>query len=318
MVVVALAAFFAQQSYSNIGVQDNPKVTTKNVDKTPKNRQSKSKKHHSKKRNNDSKKDQNILLQDANNPDRVIAIHPYDSNGIYQYRAQANGSLYPEYKYFNGNVVRQGNKLIVTPVNNASSKKSFTFVKGNDGTYREANSGQTYRPMNTSEPTNSSNDHLTAQDPISGVMKDVLDNTSNPTQNANGTATGKNEFRVPFPLSNGSYFDMVNKFFYGPNSEDLNMTEFKNNPSKYLNEDSPADYMANEMMYYKQNYQTEISQKEIDEDIYWNDAMDKYMQSSDYDPVNTVKPNFNNSETSSDTTSQQQYPDDQKRAPIHE
>ncbi|WP_125770243.1 hypothetical protein [Companilactobacillus furfuricola] len=103
------------------------------------------KKHNKKQANNSQKtNDNSIFLQSSDNPDRIIAINPYGSKGVYQYRQQANGDIYPEYKYFNGSTKKAGKNLHVIPTSNATKNNSMSFTKNDKGVYVDNKSGQTY------------------------------------------------------------------------------------------------------------------------------------------------------------------------------
>jgi hypothetical protein len=302
VVIILLAAFFAVQNYSNIGVQDSPKVTT-----SKKSKPAETKKNKSESSKKSAKSDQNIFLQDENDPDRVIAIHPYGSNGVYQYRSQANGSIYPEYKLFNGTVSTSGDKISVTPLGNKQNNAGFTFKKDKSGVYHEAGSGQTYQPI-TIKPANPSNkptnvptpqtppnggQTLVGEDPYTGVIKYILDNSSNPTQDASSTVNKGGQFHSFFPFKNGAYFDFINKIFYGPNSENMTMTDLRDNPSEYFDGDVMTQ-LQNNVMYYRQNNTTTVTNDDVQENIDWNKAMSEH-DVNPYDNqgnlVNLVDPN---------------------------
>lgn len=262
IVIIAVAIFFSYQSYSNISLSNDSQMTP---NKTDKNNKTASKK---------TSKNNNIFLQDKDNPDRIIAIHPYGSNGVYQYRSQANGNLYPEYKYFNGQVSSKNNKLAVSPLKNTSAK-SFSFKKNSDGSYHNTNNGHNYQKLATTRNDHdglsvddSSNDSV-SDNTIEDGLNEILKDRSNPTY-GNDTIDVSQEalqnYRHYIKLKNGDYYDANSDFFYGPNSEKFTTDDFKNNPDAYAD---PDYHIEDSMMYYKNNNQTHVTNEEINENVYW-------------------------------------------------
>jgi hypothetical protein len=97
---------------------------------------------------NNSKNKTNLFLQDKNNPDHILAINPYGSDGVYQYRKQANGDIYPEYKFFDGHLSTKKSNLRVSSTSGEVSK-SITLKKSGNGDY-QSNSGNKYRELSVS------------------------------------------------------------------------------------------------------------------------------------------------------------------------
>lgn len=275
VIVVLLAAYTSYKSYTNIGVGgDDPKVETTNT-KSTKNQKSPKKDH---KRPN--KKDSNIFLQDTKNPDRIIAIHPYGSDGVYLFRKQADNTLYPEYKYFNGKSDAKGNKLTVVSNKKSNSQTNFNFSIDKNGSYQEKSTGQEYHqiPVTADSSQNSKPDmnknnkslYINGDEMIPGesfkeYLARISPYISNPTHNSSSNTTNI-DYHDYIKLKDGNYFDTVYKKLYGSTSDKINLTDFYNNPQNYI--DSNFN-IKDDVMYYKQNGQTQVGDDSTNEYLQW-------------------------------------------------
>ncbi|MQS53017.1 hypothetical protein [Companilactobacillus mishanensis] len=139
-----------------------------------------------------AKSDENIFFQDKQNPDRVLAIHPFGSKGVYEFRKQANGNLYPEHKFFDGTVSKDKNgNITVTPDNGEKSARSISVSKDKtaNNSYSDTDSGTNYDLM--SNVTGSNDKNVKLADSISNSTEGKKDNVSvsnhrgEPEHNAN-------------------------------------------------------------------------------------------------------------------------------------
>ncbi|WP_125709859.1 hypothetical protein [Companilactobacillus zhongbaensis] len=282
VIVVLLAAYTSYKSYTNIGVGgDDPKVETTNTKST------KSQKSPKKDHKGPNKKDSNIFLQDTKNPDRIIAIHPYGSDGVYLYRTQANGAVYPEYKYFNASLQQSNTRLAVQPIGNSIDTQSMTFIKNQNGLYVDNNTGKTYTQLNNHE---NDKDYNTLD--IRNHNKDVLNNTSDPTHDETTNDSSKNDLRTQHHyiiLKNGNYYDQFLGTFYGKYPQNYTYDELLQDGSQYIDHSqTPSD----DVMYYKDNNQTHVTNSEVDENIEWNKAYDQKLS----DNINNVGEKVQNQE----------------------
>lgn len=276
VIVVLLAAYTSYKSYTNIGVGgDDPKVETTN--KTTINN------HH--KKNISNKKNSNIFLQDAQHPDRILAINPNGSNGVYLYRMQSDGTLYPEYQYFNGQT-KVSEDSIVTTSNNAKTNNSFKLKKTNhsNDVYQDSDSGEIYNAL-VSPTVNQKIDNMLSKtnNPLFLTVKKGT-NESNwnyllrvAKYKSDPSSTDGKKNRGLFiqhsyqRLKNGNYYDAMLKQIYGNQPNNVSLSQFYKNPSKYI--DNSFD-ITKDVMYYKQNNQTIVSNDSIKENTEWTNFQD--------------------------------------------
>lgn len=284
--IILLASYFSFKSYTNIGVNDNSQVASSS---------NKPAKNNNKKQANNSKKnnDKSIFLQNSDNPDRIIAINPYGSKGVYQYRKQANGDIYPEYKYFNGSAKKSDNSLNVVPTSNSNKQSSMNFTKNGNGIYVDKESGQSYNALTTT--TSNQTDKKPRQlDPMYSDMylddngkiwgansftelnHKILDKSSDPELNdkSDSSVLRHSPAHYYIPLANGQYFDISSLNIYGGNTKTNNPVkslQIYHDPDKYA-VPNYQEKVKNSMMSYTQNNQTHVSQDEIDENVAWTDS----------------------------------------------
>lgn len=302
IIIALITSYFSFKSYTNIGVNDNSEVTTSNHN---------SAKKHNKKHANNSQKtnDNSIFLQSSDNPDRIIAINPYGSKGIYQYRKLANGDIYPEYKYFNGSAKKAGKNLKVIPTSHSTKKNSMNFTKNDDGVYVDKKSGQTYNALTTTSGQNHKKPDTVAPmysdmyldddgkffgaDSFSDLNHKILDKAIDPTLNdqTDSSAIHHSGAHYYIPLANGKYFDIPTLNIYGGNTNKVNPQEVLQvyyDPKTYA-VPNYQEKVRDSMMSYTQNGQTHVSQAEIDENVAWTDTtndvendMVSYLQNGQY------------------------------------
>lgn len=256
VVAVFLIGFFSYQSYTHTSVkQSEPSVESNSPKASSKD----------KKTDKSKKDDSRIFLQDQNNPDRVIGIHPQGTNGVYQYRKQSNGNLYPEYKFFNGEISRNKNQLTVKPTSN-NSANSFSYKIGKDGTYTDANSNETYVKLNDVNDSSENYDDI-YHGKDHGVIT-VGDDYANPSHDQNDYQKTPIDSQY-FRLNNNDYIAPHNRWYHGFHFNTFDVDSY--DPSDIIYNDANLD----KVMYWKNNGQTHLSQDELAEDYYFNLAMKK-------------------------------------------
>jgi hypothetical protein len=131
-VMVITVTFVANKNHtdSEIDQQNDPKVTV-SAGTTKK----------SSKADSDNK---NLFLQEKANPDRYLAVHPFGSTGVYEFRKNSNGDLYPEHKFFNGTVSQKDGKLLISPINSDEKAKPFSLKENGKGGFTNTDSGEDY------------------------------------------------------------------------------------------------------------------------------------------------------------------------------
>lgn len=307
VIVVLLAAYTSYKSYTNIGVGgDDPKVETTN--KTTMNN------HH--KKNISNKKNSNIFLQDAQHPDRILAINPNGANGVYLYRMQSDGTIYPEYQYFNGQTKVSKKSISVIP-NSTNNAQTLTFTNSLDtngkGEYRDTKSGKTYNALFL---TNFSDGLLSkaiskTKDPFYLTVKkranesnlDFLLRASKYRPNPSSTdnqMSGYSIYQHHYEkLINGNYYDSMQKKIYGNNPNSISLSQFYKNPSRYV--DKTFD-ITKDVMYYKQNRQCDVTYDSINENMQWSEVNngDKFQQklAPKFYDLNAKKNSTNSSDNS--------------------
>jgi hypothetical protein len=142
--IALIALYFSYRSYTQIDVNKKDASSTSVTTAKSASKKAKSQK--------------NIFLQNKQDPDRIIGIHPNGSDGVYQYRKQANGTIYPEYKFFDGNVSANGNKLNVAPNNSERASQKMSYVSTGNGEYRDEQTGAQYQKVNIATEEKSSTD----------------------------------------------------------------------------------------------------------------------------------------------------------------
>lgn len=266
--IALIAGYFSYQSYSNISV--NHQTTTSEHAK-PDHKATASKKTSKKDPN-----DENIFLVDQKNPDRIIAINPGGSKGIYQYRKQSDGMIYPEFKFFNGSISYNKNGIEIVPDSKSTSNDPFRFTKTSDGAYIDK-SAQVYYKMydgfqNTTHTADSS-----GLDPNSALL-----DPSDPSATENNPSPfSPKSLMYLFRLSNGDLYQPYTGLYYGKNWKSFNVSTFNSKDKSQLWDTS------SDIMYYKQNESTALSSQEIK---YYQVA---YRSKS----INTQFPNEHASET---------------------
>lgn len=269
VIVVLLAAYASYKSYTNIGVGDDPKVQTSVKTPTVHKQKTDSRPHKPR------KKDSNIFLQDTNNPDRIIAINPYGSDGVYLYRKQANGDIYPEYKYFNGKTNISGNKLTVSSKEASSKNSNFSFELSNNGTYRDTNTGDHYQPIAAGKDQNSrpaskplyiNGQQMRPNETIAEFVTRASKYASNPSYDASSDVAYNDNYHDFIKLKNNNYYDTIFKKIYGENASQVDLNDFSNHPEKYVD---PNFDITQDAMYYKQNGQTQVSDDSAEEYYQW-------------------------------------------------
>jgi hypothetical protein len=89
----------------------------------------------------------NVFLQDSKNPDRIIAVNPYGTKGVYLYRKAADGSIYPEQKFFDGTIYTTNNGITISPSNSNSSSSKFNLERDKNGNLIDNDSGTKYKTL---------------------------------------------------------------------------------------------------------------------------------------------------------------------------
>ncbi|AKP67896.1 hypothetical protein [Companilactobacillus ginsenosidimutans] len=270
-VAVLLVAFFSYQSYTHISVKDSEPSVSKKA-KPVQNVKANNKKKAQK------KDDNSIFLQDTNSPDRIIAIHPNGSKGIYQYRKQANGTIYPEFKFFNGDAKYSNGNLFVNP-NAKNQSESFNFKTDKSGNYVETNSKRKYQEINTSsqqsknQENSSTPSSTTAKAKYNGfvapgakyaVINDVsrLSDPSNDGQNPTYLVAKANYVRI----GNGDFVNFYDRDYYGDK-----INTFNTNTDVYDVFRNPSN--VNKVMFWENNGVRDLSPDELNETTYFNQAM---------------------------------------------
>jgi hypothetical protein len=285
IVVILFAVFVGYQNYSNIGVNDNSNISTTNHNK------SKTNKHLS--TSKPSKKDSNIYLQSKDNPDRILAIHPYGSNGIYQYRAQSKNYLYPEYEYFKGYTSITNRGINVIPFDKSEKYSSFYLNKTKNGEYKDSQSGETYESTFKSQNSQDHSENTSSFDIVnnnfSAWNKKVLEKDSQPVNDTSFQKGLTTSMHIPIRLKNGDYYDLLTYKIYGNSTINIDPKEFEENNGEYIDSNQLFSMAIDKnnpnydkMMYYKQNNVTEVSNDEINENIEYNHAQIKNTQDSEY------------------------------------
>jgi hypothetical protein len=280
VVVLLIVGIFSYRSYTNISVKDsNPTVSSKRkvADAKTNNKNTKSKKN-----------DSNIFLQDQNNPDRIIAIHPFGSDGVYQYRQSADGTLYPEYKFFDGSYSLNSKGLKVSPYQNSKQTRSFDFSKrgnnyfenGSNNKYHEIAVNQTSTGSNASKApknTNSDNDSNSAflngkritSENETDFRKKIYNSTSDlsdPSRDPNKPQSAQYH-SAWVHRDNGDFINPKVKLYMGFHFNAFNVADY--NPQKLQERPENKD----KVMYYKNNNQTVVSPEEAQENSqFTNDA----------------------------------------------
>ncbi|WP_125770254.1 hypothetical protein [Companilactobacillus furfuricola] len=286
IVVVAFSAYFAFQSYSNTDIDHEAKVTTSETGSAKATTKS-----HKKKTT-----DKPFYLQNTDNPDRFLAINPKETKGIFRYRAQANGDIYPEYEYFNGQTSKNSDNLTVTPKNTSNQSASFSFVKQKNGQYKDEKTGENYKPVDVEE-NGSNNKSSKKVDPdwYRKYLKNSLSSYSNPSKDNYSKRPYNKDTHQPIYLKNGDYYDINENFFYGDKPMNVTFKQVYDDYKNYLYyfEESPS---YNRVMYYKNNDIEVVSDDEIKENIEWNKAHNKsFGPVNDINDASFVKPYFRDS-----------------------
>ncbi|MQS89829.1 hypothetical protein [Companilactobacillus mishanensis] len=236
---------------------------------------------HSKKKTNKNKTN-NIFLQDNKNPDRIIAINPFGKHGVYQYRQQANGNIYPEYKYFDSKTSFKNGNIRVTPTSKNSKAKSFNFYGKSNKQVKDKASGDTFTVLDNNDLTtndddtsaaNASNtdnipidqrdymkhvsrnniqfkDDDTYMDQVKKVVSADLSDPSDSSSSNSKEAT----FSGIVHLKNGDFIDVNRRVYYGYHFNDFDVKNFT--PYKYMYTES---HNPNDIMYYRNNNQTNVT-----------------------------------------------------------
>ncbi len=287
--VILLIGFISYKSYSNIGVGDgdNPSVESSKVG------QKKVSKNNAK--STKQKKGKNALfLQDTKNPDRVLAINPSGSDGVYQYRRQANGNLYPEYKFYSGSAKIVDNKLIITPYHGQKNMTPYSFEINKNGNYTELSSGKKLTVLNvnstiensdnlnstlSSRPgiskaatiqhntfvnnsrTNMKKNGITSSTTFSEITSFISNNYSEPSSRTTGNITSSP--KIPFiHLNNGDFLIPATNHYLGNNASSFDYGNYSYN---YYKNDYNHSQNVSDIMYYRDNESTEVT----DNDLSW-------------------------------------------------
>lgn len=263
IIVVVFSAYFAFQSYSNTDIDHEAKVTTNEKGSTKA-----TTKRHTKKTT-----DKSFYLQNIDNPDRFLAINPQGTKGIYRYRAQANGDIYPEYEYFKGQSYKSSGNLKISPKNKSNKSASFSFVEQKNGDYKDEKTGDIYKTVNVDDGGSHNDVSSKNVDPdwYTNYRKRTLSSYSNPTKNDNSQKPYNKDTHQPIYLQNGDYYDINENFFYGDKPMNVTFKQVYDDYKNYLYyfEESPS---YNRVMYYKNNDIEVVSDDEIKENIEWNKA----------------------------------------------
>lgn len=243
-VIFGVIFFGINQNFDNNDIETANKPTAK---------VSASKKTDNQKTNKSRKApDKSLYLQDTEKPDRILAIHPHGTDGVYQYRKSADGSIYPEQEFFKGNVSLKGNNISVQPTDNQSSAKGFNLKKKSNGKVVDEDSGHLYNGF-TIKKNDISNkpktDHVLRQPQHN---RDYVDNSTGPRD-------------VAYMLENGDFYNPYRNTYYGPGDGYKSFDPTLFNAHKY---DDAYDIMAG-----NQNGQTEIAAKNIEEQKNWSIAI---------------------------------------------
>ncbi|AKP67612.1 hypothetical protein [Companilactobacillus ginsenosidimutans] len=246
LILAVFAGYFSYTSYSTTSVNHTSKTSQSNTSTANANTFHKPKK---------SKIHENEFFVDTNKPDRIIAVNPHGSKGVYQYRQQADGKIYPEFKFFNGSLQQVGGKLIVSPTNSKSPSESFVYEKQPDGNYKEQHTNETYMKYDGFAENNKPHKNGSA---YQDTINEALDNPSDPSHGANNTEPFKTDDKyISYRLKNGDYYQPFTGTYYGKNWATFDYASFDPNDKSKLSDNS------NRVMSYKQNNVTELSEDEI-------------------------------------------------------
>lgn len=238
-IVFGIIIFAVHQNFDDTDIKSTDKATDK---------VSASKKDNS---NKNSKK-KSIYLQDTEKPDRILAIHPHGTDGIYQYRKSSDGSLYPEQKFFQGDVSLKGDSISVKPDDKQSSAKGFNFKKQSDGKVVDVDSGHHYNALT---PEKAKGD----EKPDAGSV------SKQPQHDPDYVETSTEPRDVAYMLENHNFYNPYRNTYYGKGDDYKSF-----DPSKF-NADDYAD--DNNIMSGNQNGQTEIAERNKLEQQYWHEAI---------------------------------------------
>jgi hypothetical protein len=194
IIALVLVFYFSYTSHVNTTVNNNNSRihtdSSTNLNKKKNNKKNQSKKSKS-----------NIFLQDSNTPDRIIAINPFGTKGIYQYRKQSNGDIYPEFKIFNGKIYQQGNTMKIIP-SNSKNGKPIILNSNKNGTYKDSNSNDSYNIIKVNNNNDASKDHSNSNQNTAKAT-----NTSNNDHNNNWKMDGSESYQEYYGKISNNFSD---------------------------------------------------------------------------------------------------------------
>ncbi|AKP67615.1 hypothetical protein [Companilactobacillus ginsenosidimutans] len=278
IIVIILIGYFSYQSYSNISVKNsNPAVSQKSKTNKKKIADAETTKKRGRKDTND-----NVFLQDKNNPDRIIAIHPFGSNGVYQYRRQSNGNLYPEFKFFDAKISRKVGQLKVHST--GDNAKSFNYKTDSKGNYIDVTTGKVMTPLEINKHHSNRGDIMTAHTSNNSNKGSIVyQDSSNPQgdhiDNSHPYFTGL------VHLANGDFIDTRYSEYLGNNYNPKYNSKYADKSIVY------DDNHINDVMYYAQNDTTDVSNEDIGYVTDWNAVENEPIHK--FDNGIPVNPNIN-------------------------
>lgn len=266
IIVLCISSFFIFKSYSNDTIQNNgnDKTSVSKASDRPK---------------KSSKNKGGIFLQDSNNPDDIIAINPYGSKGIYKYRQNSKGKLYPEFKFYDGKLSSTKEGLSFIPNNSRNGVSPYSFTRNNAGNYIDNDSHKSYQKLDTVEvpqkndetpkyytlPNYNSSNKRTSQSvkTYDDYKHEILGYGNQPSYDLDlndDSIKYKNGF---IHLDNGDFLYPGVRGYLGYHFDSFDTTNFDATSYEHMpsNEDK--------VMYYKQNEQTTLSNNEVTYNADW-------------------------------------------------
>lgn len=193
-----------------------------------------------------------IYLQEKQNPDRVLAINPENTNSIYQYRKDQSGKLYPENKFFSGKTNRRNNILTVSP-NDGSDAKKINLKINSDNSIEDMSSKEKYKNISKKSLLPSQNKNPEA-DHLKTTTSKGQPQIDPKFYDPNAEPDGPN---VAYEVGYRQFYNPITHMYYGDGDE------YKTYDPKSLNIDDYRD--SNDVMSAVSNSQTSISDERIQE-----------------------------------------------------
>ncbi|MFD1470865.1 hypothetical protein [Companilactobacillus mishanensis] len=191
-----------------------------------------------------TKSNDNIFLQDKQNPDRILAIHPFGTKGVYEFRKQANGNIYPEHKFFDGKISKSNSgNISVTPNKSNNGARKIAIEKTQSGELKDHDSGTAYTALQTKQESDVT--HYEYKDNSTGEEGKISDNNGSPLYGPDYNGTFEYNPNSLYRVAPGQFYQPSTHTIYGQG--DFYKTYDRSTFNYHIDDD------PNSAMYYKQN-----------------------------------------------------------------